>query len=309
MQTHTLFDGSLQTRCPVSVATRHSEIGIFRHHSTGGDMSVSAPAQDAHLVILQLQDLDAHQFWADGKHIEMPSARAGSLGIVDLRRKSAAEFVAPIDSLHLHLPHAALDDLMEGSRAAGGSNLSTTNVWEDGDATMRQLQPALVGAIQCAASASPLFVEHLVLAAAAHIATTYGAVDLSPPTKRSMLAPWQVRRAKEMLAADFGRTVTVQQVADACGLSSSHFARAFRETTGLTPLAWVQSCRIGRARDLLVEGRMSLSEIALQCGFADQSHFTRIFKRATGVGPGAWRRTFPMALPRISGNPERADAR
>jgi AraC-like DNA-binding protein len=103
------------------------------------------------------------------------------------------------------------------------------------------------------------------------------------------LAPWQERRAKEMLAADLADATRLAEVAAACGLSSDHFSRAFRRSTGLPPHAWLLQARVERAMTLLTQRRQPLSEIALACGFVDQSHFTRVFAGRVGATPGAWR--------------------
>jgi AraC family transcriptional regulator len=58
----------------------------------------------------------------------------------------------------------------------------------------------------------------------------------------------------------------------------------------MTPHEWLQTCRVERAKDMMMAADLSLAEVALACGFADQSHFTRIFTRKTGSTPGAWKR-------------------
>ncbi len=106
------------------------------------------------------------------------------------------------------------------------------------------------------------------------------------------LAKWQERRAKELIAARLSDKLSVAEVAEACGLSISHFTRAFRKSTGLTPYQWLTERRIERAQGLLMRDvDLSLSEIAVACGFADQSHFTRVFKAVVGTSPGAFRRS------------------
>ena len=71
-----------------------------------------------------------------------------------------------------------------------------------------------------------------------------------------------------------------------CSLSAGHFARAFRQTTGLSPHQWLLRRRIDKAHELLCEGKLSLAEIASACGFADQSRFTKVYARLRGIKPG-----------------------
>ena len=58
----------------------------------------------------------------------------------------------------------------------------------------------------------------------------------------------------------------------------------------MAPHQWLVEARCIRAKQLLLEGRLGLAEIALDVGFCDQAHFTRTFARTVGTSPGAWRR-------------------
>jgi AraC family transcriptional regulator len=135
-----------------------------------------------------------------------------------------------------------------------------------------------------------LFVEHILLGLGIHVARTYGDMrPLSPPV-RGGLAAWQVRRAKEILSANLDGRVPLKEVARACGLSVSYFSCAFRRSMGAAPHKWLLELRVEVAKQKLREGRLSLRDVALACGFADQSHLTQVFTRSVGVSPGAWRR-------------------
>ncbi len=135
-----------------------------------------------------------------------------------------------------------------------------------------------------------LFVDHVLFALGVHVAQTYGGMrPLSRPV-RGGLAPWQVRRAKEILSANLDGRVSLKEVAKECGLSVSHFSRAFRRTTGVAPHHWLMTRRVEAAKEKLRDGRSSLLDAALASGFSDQSHLTRVFAGIVGLSPGAWRR-------------------
>ena len=89
---------------------------------------------------------------------------------------------------------------------------------------------------------------------------------------------------------NLGGDITLSEVANECGLSLSYFTRAFKQSTGDAPHRWLLRQRFQHAKTLLCETQMSLAEIAIVCGFADQSHFTRVFGAHTGQAPGVWRR-------------------
>ena len=123
-----------------------------------------------------------------------------------------------------------------------------------------------------------------------HVAQTYGGMRPVSRPARGGLAPWQERRAKEILSANLDGSVPLKEVARECRLSVSHFSRAFRRTMGVAPHNWLLTRRIEVAKEKLRDTGLSLSDVALACGFADQSHLTRVFTgwsasvRAPGVG-------------------------
>ncbi|HUQ99283.1 MAG TPA: helix-turn-helix transcriptional regulator, partial [Gemmatimonadaceae bacterium] len=87
--------------------------------------------------------------------------------------------------------------------------------------------------------------------------------------------------------AHLDASITVDVLAREAGLSPAHFARAFRETIGKPPHAYLLIMRLEHARRLLEDCDATLSDVAMRSGFADQAHLTRLFKRAFGVTPGA----------------------
>jgi AraC-like DNA-binding protein len=107
---------------------------------------------------------------------------------------------------------------------------------------------------------------------------------------RGGLAPWQLRRGEALMSENLSVQVPLGQVAEECGLSVRHLARAFRQSTGVPPHRWLLDRRVKRAKELLPNTKLSLSDVALACGFGDQSHFTRTFTATVRLSPGVWRR-------------------
>jgi AraC family transcriptional regulator len=124
----------------------------------------------------------------------------------------------------------------------------------------------------------------------------HGAMELRPQRARGGLAPWQEQRAKEILGADLGGNAKLPDLASACRLSPGHFSLAFKQTVGCPPHQWLLKHRVERAKHLMLTTSLSLSEIALAVGFADQSHFTRVFVQQVKATPAAWRRVQKAAI-------------
>ncbi len=103
------------------------------------------------------------------------------------------------------------------------------------------------------------------------------------------LAGWQFRIVAGYVDDHVGERLTPRDLARCVGLSTGHFARAFRQSFGCTPMRYVRDVRLERAKTLMLETDLSLREIALGCGFSDQAHFTRRFHAATAGSPRRWR--------------------
>ncbi|MGA0600913.1 helix-turn-helix domain-containing protein [Caulobacter sp. KR2-114] len=103
------------------------------------------------------------------------------------------------------------------------------------------------------------------------------------------LAPWQARRVKAHIEAKLDETLPTAELAAITRLSPHYFARAFKQTFGAAPHAYVLSRRVERAKEMMLTSDDALSHIAVACGFSDQAHFTRRFHQAVGATPHAWR--------------------
>lgn len=106
------------------------------------------------------------------------------------------------------------------------------------------------------------------------------------------LAPWQLRSVVQHIEAYLGSTIMVEALAGVARLSTGHFCRAFKVTTGETPHAFLIRRRVRRAQTLMLQTDDTLSHIAYACGLTDQAHLTRLFRRVVGVTPLIWRRTW-----------------
>ncbi|MEZ1314506.1 AraC family transcriptional regulator [Pseudomonas fluorescens] len=124
------------------------------------------------------------------------------------------------------------------------------------------------------------------------------AVTEAPTKTTGGLTPWRERLAKQLILERLGETIEVGDLAQACALSRSHFSRAFKCSTGLSPQDWIRQQRIARAKQLIRDTDRSLTQISLECGFCDQAHFCHIFTRSEGINPFAWRCRSVRAQPR-----------
>ncbi len=97
------------------------------------------------------------------------------------------------------------------------------------------------------------------------------------------------QRVLDFVARNFGRAITVEDMAAEAGISTYHFSRLFKRTIGRSPYQFVMAYRVERSKPMLTDRSRPMIDIALACGFSDQAHFSRVFKQIQGVTPKAWR--------------------
>jgi len=196
------------------------------------------------------------------------------------------------EKVEIFIPRAAFDNVDGSERASRFSSLDLKQGVAKGDdilaglsACLRQTQPA-------DSAGHETIISYITSAIHAHIACRYGrGIESVASPARGGLASWQLKRARRYLEENLDKSITLADVAQTCGLSTAHFSRAFTQSTGVSPHRWLMLRRVEMVKDLLRADDLSLAEIALACGFADQSHLTRVFTSATGTPPRRWKRS------------------
>jgi AraC family transcriptional regulator len=137
--------------------------------------------------------------------------------------------------------------------------------------------------------ASDILIDSLATILFVDLARYFRQGEDSRAKAKGGLAPWQLHRIESWLKDSCGPSVSVERLAELCGISASHLMRAFKQTTGRTVHSYVESVRIEKARQLLVENRLPLKAIATELGFSTASSFSFAFRRATGGTPVSFR--------------------
>jgi AraC family transcriptional regulator len=121
--------------------------------------------------------------------------------------------------------------------------------------------------------------------------------------RRCRLTRWQANRVIEYVESKLESKLCVEDLATLVSLSKSHFSRAFRQSMGMSPMAYVRGRRIEWAKTMISSTERPLCQIALACGFVDQSHLTRCFRRLVGRAPSRYRRIQACGRRDLSGQP------
>lgn len=259
------------------------------HHDVNYGLTQPLQKDDAYLIGLQLLPMTRHELWLDGRPVRVGAFERGTVAFRDLQLNPVAYMEDPFHSLQFYVPRQAVIETADELGQRGVSGLQYGPGEYIPDSTLHHLGECLLPSIRGQRPPNQMFVDQLLFAACVHIVSAYGGTTARQSPSSGAMAPWRQRRAMELMRAHLATGIGLAKVSDACDLSTSAFIRQFKRSTGCSPHQWLMRRRVDRAMELLRDRSLSLSEIALTCGFSDQSHFTRVFKATVGINPGAWR--------------------
>jgi AraC family transcriptional regulator len=205
--------------------------------------------------------------------------------ILPAGRENAWRWNHGTDELHLYIAPAWLGEVALGAGVAA-PQLIERFAFED--PVLSSLARALIEERHQAGIGGALYRHALEEAIGLRLLREHCAV--APMPHRAGLAPSRLRRVRELVDQQLDRDLTIEDMADAAGLSRAHFARSFRAATGQTPYAYLRAERIARVRTLLTCSSHPIGDIAAVTGFRSQSHLARVFRNATGMTPVEYRR-------------------
>ena len=182
--------------------------------------------------------------------------------------------------------------LREHAVAARLPRADLAEVYGEADPVLLNLGERVLGALEHDGAKARGRIDSLRAQLSVHLLRRYGvAPSPSPPTLRpARLSPRRLAQVLEHIDAHLRDDVSLTGLAHAISMSPSHFAHAFRQTTGMPPHRFVLERRIAHAKSLLHETDLPITEIAHRIGCASHSHFSVLFRRATGHTPRDFRR-------------------
>ena len=136
-----------------------------------------------------------------------------------------------------------------------------------------------------------LFVDQLKMTLVMHLLRSYGIQKVQIATYSDGLPRYKLNQVLDYIAAHLDQNLELEALAQQVEMSQFYFSRLFKQSLGVTPHQYVIQQRVERAKQLIQKGDLSLVEVALECGFANQGHLNRHFKRILGATPKEIART------------------
>jgi AraC family transcriptional regulator len=223
-----------------------------------------------------------------GRAVATGTARSGVVTIIPAGSSARWDIAGSVNVVQLYLPHTTLERVAsEAGKAAPAELLERTGHTDL--ITSRLLQSASE-VLDGSEALDVLFRQQLTdLLATRLLAAHSGAATTYQPALGG-LSPTALRRALERLRSSDDADVSLAALASDAGLSRFHFCRAFKESTGLSPHAWLRQQRLEQAMTMLRESDASIVSVAAALGYASQTAFAAAFRKLTGETPSNWRR-------------------
>lgn len=105
------------------------------------------------------------------------------------------------------------------------------------------------------------------------------------------VAEGRLRQVIEYIVDHYCENISSASISEMFGYDESYFCRLFKSVVGIRPMEYIRVLRLEKARRLLINEKMGISKVALECGFSDMNYFTRCFRRHYGVTAGEYRKT------------------
>jgi AraC family transcriptional regulator len=157
------------------------------------------------------------------------------------------------------------------------------------DEQLENIAWALKAEMDCGYPCGRLYLDSLGVAAATRVLLRHSSASREPAKLSGRLPERKLRQVLSYIEDNLSEDLSLRDIAAVAGLSVSHFKSLFRESLGVPAHQYLIRRRVERAKTLLQEDKLPISQIAFETGFAHQSHLARHMRRVLGIAPKAFR--------------------
>ena len=244
-------------------------------------------------IVVQWKGEQSIEVFANGRW-RRATYRAGTVGLttggrVDRLRRPGQKKMRGFEKLNLYLPARLMEATWEALRRAG--QRAPTPALDALAFADPLIGHSAIALHRAAGQGAPdLYAQSAGQWLATHLLTRHAGYDVDCGSARAeTITDARLARTLEMMSARLPESLTLDALASEAGISRFHFVRCFRERTGQTPIAALQTMRIEAAQTLLAGTDLDLATIAFRCGFASAKALSNAFRRSLSIAPTQWR--------------------
>jgi AraC family transcriptional regulator len=199
-------------------------------------------------------------------------------------------------ALILALPPSLLNTVAE-EHGFDPRRVEIRNRFQIRDAQLENICWALKAEMEANYPSGRLYVDSLAVSIASRLVSTHSSIAQRRMAPEGGLGGRRLKQTLAYIEDHLAEDLSLSRIASVAGVSPSHFKTLFRETAGVPVHQYVIQRRVECAKDLLMQGKLSIAEIAATTGFSHQSHLARHMRRSVGLSPRAMKRLFAESSP------------
>ena len=236
---------------------------------------------------LQLEGDRAFEWWQSGRN-GIEDTQPGSLIIIPPGTRDRLRWQGPSERLILSVEDKALEQLAFQLGARHPPEIRGS--WSTSDPPLRILISEMGREAREGWPLGALYANLLALSLQTNLIKNHSHEVIALPSLKGGLSVRKLKSAMEYVSAHLAEDISLNQIADEMGISPSHFAHQFRNSTGATPYQYLLQQRLERAKSLLVTTKLPIQNVSFLTGFTYPANFVRTFRQRVGQPPEAWRK-------------------
>jgi AraC family transcriptional regulator len=240
-----------------------------------------------HHVYVPLAGSVTIEGWAEDGTTMIRRPRPGQISITPAGTRYSATWQEELEYVTVNLSQDFIARATVDFRA--NEKAMIVGVCGPQDHLIRSIGHALAAELDSGQPNGKLYAESLVNTLAVHLLRHYSTDSVVQDLQFGGLPAHKLRRVTEFIDENLNNDLSLAEIAHSADLSPYHFARSFKQTTGLTPIQFLMQRRIEYAKSMLIESELPIVEVGLSAGFKNQSHFTTLFRKFTTMTPKAYR--------------------
>lgn len=281
-------DGVIEdARCDLGAA-------CFRLDGEQPFIATCDPDPATHILSIHLHGALSNKFSSDGVEYFRGAHRQGDVVLIPAGQRPVAVLhdAGVAEIMHLYIPDAIVRRCV-GEARGGAPTFEIKDHFARDDADSLRAARIVREEMRTPGLASALLLDSVATSLAVGMVRKWSSLAESPPPQavKGGLAPWQVRRVHTIILDRLADEVRLDELAGAVGLSTFHFARAFKQSTGMPPHRFQTVARLNRAREMLSRTGLGVLQIALAVGYESGQALARAFRREFGCSPAEFRRS------------------
>jgi AraC family transcriptional regulator len=274
---------------PLALKRRTSWDGISLVHYRIGPGQLPEHHLKDHLITLSLNEkCEGEIRLASG--FRARDQQKGTVCVIPSGHPFAVDFSGESEHLAIFLDPSLVLRAASESRSSGKVEVIESS--NPSDPVINTIGLALMAELESEQENGRLYAESLANILALHLVRHYSTPSNGHRKFAGGLSGHKLHLMFEFIESNYSRDLSLAELAAVAGMSTFHFAREFKRTTGTTPHQYLMKIRIDRAKELLSKSEMPLVDVGFHAGFSHQSHFSRLFRKLTGTTPQSYRLRF-----------------